>query len=353
MKKATKFLSLCLLALISTVIPVSAQTAILVWDQNIEPDVIGYKVYYRTGTPTFPFDGVGLSEGASPIAVDGSTTTSLAIDLPDDGKVYYFTATAVNGAGDESSVSNIVASEWIPYLIAPNNDTVIDSSTTTLMWDLPPENFNVSFDLFYGTDKNLDDNAMSVTGHGRSNSKWPQFELGIVFLMAFLMPMLIAARPGRAKNAWHPVRLGFCIGIFVLQVSCGGGGGSDSGVVVGTDIPGTPESSTVTPAPAELLPIDVGTDITSTSEPSIEAPAPTESLPVDVGIDIPITTVPSTDTTIPTDPLFADVITDIYDTQYQLTDLKPDTQYYWKVVAVDNWGNTYESLTKTFRTPTN
>ena len=116
--------------LIATVIPVSAQIATLVWDQNTEPEVVGYKIYYRTDTPTFPFNGTSLSEGASPIAVDGSANTSLPVDLPDDGKVYYFTATAVTDAGIESSVSNIIASEWIPYLLAL---TTILTSTRQLL----------------------------------------------------------------------------------------------------------------------------------------------------------------------------------------------------------------------------
>jgi hypothetical protein len=308
MKKPTKFLSLCILMFIATVIPVSAQIATLVWDQNTEPEVVGYKIYYRTDTPTFPFNGTSLSEGASPIAVDGSANTSLPIDLPDDGKVYYFTATAVTDADIESSVSNIIVSEWIPYLLAPNNNTDIDTAVT-FVWDLPPENYNVSFNLFYGTDRNLDTNAMSVTGHGTLNLNWAQFKLSTAFLMAILLLMLMATRPDRTKRAWHPVRVGFCIGIFVLQASCGGGGGGDdTGVLVGTDIPGT---------------------------------------------SIPDTSVPGTDAPVPSEPLFTDVVTDIYNTEYQLTDLNPDTQYYWKIVAVDNWGNSYESLTKTFKTLNN
>jgi hypothetical protein len=344
MKKSTKFLSLCILMLIATVIPVSAQNVTLDWDQNTEPEVVGYKIYYRTDTPTFPFNGTSLSEGASPIAVDGSANTSLPIDLPDDGNVYYFTTTAVTDAGIESSVSNIVASEWIPYLLAPDNNTVIDTAVT-FVWDLPPESYNVSFNLLYGTDRNLDTNAMSVTGHGTLNSNWPQFKLSIALLMALLLPMLVVTRPDRAKRAWHPVRVGLCIGIFVLQASCGGsgGGGDDTGVLVGTDIPGTSVSGTSVP----------DTSVPDTSVPDTSVPdtsVPDTSVP---DTSVPDTSVPVTGAPAPSETLFADVVTDINDTEYQLTDLKPDTQYYWKIVAVDNWGNSYESLTKTFKTLSN
>ena len=315
MKNSIKLLSLSIFLFIATVSQASAQNVTLTWDQNIEPEVVGYNLYYRTDTPTFPFNGTSLLEGASPIVVDGLTNTSLPIDLPDDGNVYYFTVTAVTDAGIESSVSNIIASEWIPYLLAPNNNTATDTAVT-FVWDLPPENYNVSFNLFYGTDKNLDTNAMSVTGHGTLNSNWPQFKLSIALLMALLLLMLMATRAGHTKRAWHPVRVGFCIGIFVLQASCGGsggGGGDDTGVLVGTGIPGTSVPDTSVP---------------DTSVPGTDAPASAETL-------------------------FVDVVTDINDTEYQLTELKPDTQYYWKIVAVDNWGNSYESLTKTFKTLSN
>jgi hypothetical protein len=55
----------------------------------------------------------------------------------------------------------------------------------------------------------------------------------------------------------------------------------------------------------------------------------------------------------PSTAQFTEVVPDIYGTEYQITDLQPDTQYYWKIVAVDNWGNTYESITQEFTTISN
>jgi hypothetical protein len=308
MKKSIKTCLLCLQLLIITAMPVAAETATLIWDQNTEPEVVGYKIYYQINAPDFPFNGTSLSEGPSPIIVDGSANTSLSINLPEDGNIYYFTATAFNDNWRESLFSNIIASEWIPSLLAPINNAVIDT-VATFVWEQPPESYSVSFDLFYGTDPNLDDSALSVTAPVTFNSNWPQFKLNIALPLAILFSLLILIRSGSAKHAWRPVRVGLCIGIFALQASCGGGGGDD------TSIPST--------------------SIPSTSIP--DTSVPDTSVPGDAEPDL-------------TAPLFTNVVTDIYDTEYQVTDLQPDTQYYWKIVAVDNWGNPYESLTQKFTT---
>ena len=88
MKKSIRQFLLCLLLLIATAIPAVAKLVTLTWDQNTEPEVIGYNVYYRADTPTFPFEGTDLFEGDSPIFVEGPTTTSLAMDLPENGSIY-------------------------------------------------------------------------------------------------------------------------------------------------------------------------------------------------------------------------------------------------------------------------
>ena len=55
----------------------------------------------------------------------------------------------------------------------------------------------------------------------------------------------------------------------------------------------------------------------------------------------------------PAEPLFTNVVPGITTTDYQLADLQPGTQYYWKIVAVDDQGFPYESLSKTFTTTSN
>ena len=56
-----------MLMLIAVATQASAKDATLVWDPNTEPEIVGYNIYYRTDTPTLPFNGTNLSEVASSI----------------------------------------------------------------------------------------------------------------------------------------------------------------------------------------------------------------------------------------------------------------------------------------------
>jgi hypothetical protein len=267
--------------------PVAAKIATLVWDQNNESEVAGYNVYYKNNSPDFPFNGTNLSEGPSPIIVDGSANTSLSLNLPEDGNVYYFTASAIDYNGYESSFSNIVASEWIPSLHAPINNA-LTGTVVTFEWDQPPKNYKpstsiVSFKLVYGTDPNIDANAMAASVTNSSSSNRAQVQLSLAVSLAILLSYLIAVRYGFVKRIRHSVCVGIGIGILVLQACFGCGGG------------------------------DVGGDDGEIS-------------------------------------LSTNIISDIYDTEYQIVDLQPDTRYYWKVVAVDNFGKRIVSLTQGFTT---
>lgn len=283
MKKSIKTCLLCLQLLIITAMPVAAESATLTWDQNTEPEVVGYKIYYQTNAPDFPFNGTNLLEGPSPIIVDGSANTSLLINLPEDDNIYYFTATAFSDNWRESSFSNIIASEWIPSLLAPTNNALI-GTVVTFEWAHPPTNYKpgtsiLSFELYYGTDQNLDGSAMGVFTPNTFSTNWAQFKLSIAILLAILLSLLMAIRDGFVKRIWHPVCVGIGIGILVTQTCCGGGGGDDGEISLGTY-----------------------------------------------------------------------VVTDINDTEYQVSDLQPDTRYYWKIVAVDNFGKHIVSLTHGFTT---
>ena len=63
------------------------QDITLSWDQSPTPEVAGYNVYYKANNSDLPFDGVGAAEGASPIDVGNTLTTTLT-NLDDD--VDYF-----------------------------------------------------------------------------------------------------------------------------------------------------------------------------------------------------------------------------------------------------------------------
>ncbi|MFW6147901.1 MAG: fibronectin type III domain-containing protein [Thermodesulfobacteriota bacterium] len=78
----------------------------LAWDANIESDLAGYKVYYKTTSPGPPYNGTGAREGDSPIDVGNQTRITLH-DLSEND-IYFITVTAYNDTGLESGYSDEV-----------------------------------------------------------------------------------------------------------------------------------------------------------------------------------------------------------------------------------------------------
>jgi len=91
----------------------------LQWDANTEPDLAGYKVYYKQVSSGPPYNGTGATEGNSPIDV-GNTTTCTVTGLI-DGVTYFFVVTAYDSEGLESDYSNEVATS--PEPTAPESAT--------------------------------------------------------------------------------------------------------------------------------------------------------------------------------------------------------------------------------------
>ena len=75
----------------------------LAWDHNSEPDLAGYKLY------------LGNSPRNYPQVIDLGLTTQFTIRDLIDGVVYFFTLTAYNQKGFESSFSNEVRYPSIEY----------------------------------------------------------------------------------------------------------------------------------------------------------------------------------------------------------------------------------------------
>ncbi len=103
------FLSFLTLALMLALFAMPAHSAnvTLAWDPNSEPDLAGYKVYYKTGASGSPYDGTGATEGDSPI--DVGNVTEFTVDGLTDGVRYFFVITAHDTEGLESDYSNEVA----------------------------------------------------------------------------------------------------------------------------------------------------------------------------------------------------------------------------------------------------
>ena len=111
-----------------------AATVVLQWGANTEPDLAGYKVYYKADSSSLPFDGIGATEGSSPIDVHNQTSTT--ISGLDPAHAYYFAITAYNTSGVESSYSNIVsisetASPTASITVPSNNSNVSGTVSVT------------------------------------------------------------------------------------------------------------------------------------------------------------------------------------------------------------------------------
>ena len=111
-KKKSKY-SLLMVFLMLTTLFISFETAsiaanqiIISWDPNTEPDLEGYVLYGKQGSPDPPFDyvdsypEVNLADPLNPRAV----ITDLESDV-----TYYFAVTAYDTDGNESDYSNVVS----------------------------------------------------------------------------------------------------------------------------------------------------------------------------------------------------------------------------------------------------
>ncbi|MFW6148000.1 MAG: fibronectin type III domain-containing protein [Thermodesulfobacteriota bacterium] len=87
--------------------PAYAADVTLAWDANTEPDLAGYKVYYKRSSSGPPYDGTEAREGESPIDV-GEVTQVTLHDLTEN-VVYFIALTAYDTEGRESGYSQEVS----------------------------------------------------------------------------------------------------------------------------------------------------------------------------------------------------------------------------------------------------
>ncbi len=94
------FASAFLLAVLAAVLPVTgvhAGTVSLGWEANPESDVTGYRIYYGQQSRAYHYN------------VDAGNNTGITITGLEDGKTYFFTATAYDASGNESQFSDEVS----------------------------------------------------------------------------------------------------------------------------------------------------------------------------------------------------------------------------------------------------
>jgi hypothetical protein len=114
------FASFLLFLLVLLPSPCTADSITLAWDENSEPNVAGYRIYYRTGSSGSQiisrYNGTGIENGDSPIDLPVYEDESLdprfveiTLEGLDEDQEYYFVVTAYNTEGLESAPSNEAA----------------------------------------------------------------------------------------------------------------------------------------------------------------------------------------------------------------------------------------------------
>lgn len=285
-----KLSSLSLFFIVILVTSAFGQDVTLSWDASPSPEVTGYNVYYKAGSMSFPFDGTAADQGASPVDVGNTLSTTLT-GLT-DGVTYYFTVTAYDSSNNQSTYSNIVSNSWIPSLLTPPNNAVNEPVPVTFQWETAPTGYNVTYTLYYGTNQNEVSAAKTTLPINLlpTDKGIPPFSsLALISLLGtiYLFSQLRLKRKPRFLMISVAVLLG------VTLTACGGGGGSGDST--------TDRSAATSPAPADavLYSIDKG----------------------------------SSD-------------------YHQAFDLQAGTTYYWKVVATDTSDPNliYESQVQSFTT---
>ena len=85
----------------------------LAWDANTESDLDGYWLYYKTSALISTYNGIGATEGDSPIyislqEISNPEQPEYTIHGLDENETYYFVLTAYDINGNESGYSNEV-----------------------------------------------------------------------------------------------------------------------------------------------------------------------------------------------------------------------------------------------------
>jgi hypothetical protein len=145
----------------------------LEWDPNIEPELAGYKIYW------------GTSSGNYTSSIDVGETTTYTLSGLDEGKTYYFAATAYDGDGNESGYSNQISyaipfgdsdgdgvpdnEDAFPSDPAETTDTDGDGTGNNADTDDDNDKMPDAWEIQYGFNPLVDDASEDSDGDGLSN----------------------------------------------------------------------------------------------------------------------------------------------------------------------------------------
>jgi hypothetical protein len=233
-----------LLLLVNSISASFAQDVTLSWDPSPTEGITGYKVYYKQGDMNYPFDGTGANEGASPVDVGDVLSTTLT-NLS-DGETYFFSVTAYVDNNQESSFSNIVSNSWIPALLLPEKNATGEPVPVTFQWATAPSGYDVTYTLFYGTNREEVSSAKAVPPFFTLPNDHPAPPVALIIIALILLAAVIIRSKQKNKYCPQAIALTAAFLIFGVLTACGGGGGGgDSSGNHSTTGPATPSDKTL------------------------------------------------------------------------------------------------------------
>lgn len=221
--KLFQIVIISLVLLVNSISVAFCQDVTLSWDPSPTADVTGYKIYYKQGKMNFPFDGTGADQGSSPVDVGDVLSTTLT-NL-DDGATYFFSVTAYADDNQESSYSNIVSNSWIPALLLPESGATGEPVPVTFQWETAPAGYDVTYTLYYGTDRN-EVSAAGATVSLPPPANDPHLPPGASTILIIMLAWLMLTKLFiNNKSKFQIIPLCAVLLIGGLLTSCGGGGG--------------------------------------------------------------------------------------------------------------------------------
>jgi len=126
----------------------------ITWDANPEEDIAGYRVFYDTDSSGEPYEGSGADQGSSPIYV--GNRTSFDLSGLDPSLTYYVVLTAVDQSGNEGpgSIERVAVPSDGFAPGAPTGLAVEVGGETSLVvaWDANPEADVEYYRVYYDSD---------------------------------------------------------------------------------------------------------------------------------------------------------------------------------------------------------
>jgi len=104
------------------------------WAENQEPDLAGYKIYYKTGSSGPPYDGIHPTNAAFNSPIDVGNVTEYTIAGLNNLEIYYIVLTAYDSEGLESDYSLEYRTEKAPQITSAPTVVSVTDTSAIIQW---------------------------------------------------------------------------------------------------------------------------------------------------------------------------------------------------------------------------